>query len=353
MTLTGKEMISYLYQREGWVVNPIWGLEREFPFTTFLHIEFGEALGFESYQATPYIRLIRENSILNEEHLDQIIERHYFDYSYFEPEFEELERLKKQTDFVGGGVTGPLTMAAVILGPERTAKFVKKNPKMLAKFLDYVTGFIIKLAKEEEKRGAKFFWIAEGFPTVLNPKNFEEFSGKYLKRVYDSINIPGFLHVCGPATQHIKYMEQTGAQVLSVDELTDIGKVIRMVDENTIVMGNVSCMTFFQESETVVEKEIYEVFDTCRNYKNFIVSAGCAIIDGTPEKYVRKLFDIAKTYPVRSNAEYRELRKMIHLLNSGGDIERYAQENMIADELVSVAKEESIKIKECRAYGKY
>lgn len=346
--MTGKEMINYLNEHEGWFVSPIWDKEKAFPFLTMPHVAFCEAMGFESYQATNILKMIKSDSVRDEEHLDEIIEKRYFDYSYFDEELRQLEELKKTEGFIGGGCFGPLTVASDILGAERTLRLIAKNPEFVNKLIDYVTDFVVELAKLEVKHGAQFFWIAEPFPSLLRPKQFWRFSGQYLKKVYDSIEVPGFLHVCGKTLYHTRYMEQTGAQVLSIDYLTDIKECIRMVSENTIIMGNVSPATLLLESDAVIEKEILDILDGCKNYKNLIVSTGCAMMRGTPEKNMRKLFTLTEQYPTRSNEEFRKIREMIKLINENRDIQEYVNENNIPDELLEAAVEEQRLIQKYR-----
>lgn len=353
MQIKGNEMIEYLYGFDGWLVSPIWEKRKAFPFLTMPHVAFCEAMGFESYQATEILRMIKPDALRDEEHLDEIIEKHYFDYSYFEEELRQLEELKKEDGFKGGGCFGPLTVTSDILGAERTLRLIRRKPEFVKKLLDYVTEFMIELAKMEVEHGAEFFWLAEPFPSLLKPDKFMEFSGQYMKKIYESVDVPGFLHVCGKTLYHTKYMEQVGAQVLSIDYVTDIKECIRMVDENIIIMGNVSPATLLLESEEVIEKEIMEILDGCKNYKNLIISTGCAKMDGTTDENMEKLFMLTENYPTRTNEEFRQIRKMIHRLQAGEDIEAYVQEYGITEELVNAAKEEKELIQKARIIGGY
>ena len=61
-----------------------------------------------------------------------------------------------------------------------------------------------------------------------------------VKDIFDVAKVPGFLHVCGQTIKHTDYMVKTGAQVLSIDYMTDIKKCLEMVPEDVVIMGNVS-----------------------------------------------------------------------------------------------------------------
>ena len=80
------------------------------------------------------------------------------------------------------------------------------------------------------------------------------------------------------------YMVASGAQVLSIDSLTDLGACIRMVDENVVMMGNVDVALMKLESPERVREETLKVCAECKNYKNFILSTGCCLMEGTPQE---------------------------------------------------------------------
>ena len=61
-----EKIVDYIKQKNGRVVSLIWSGRNEFNFLCLHHIDFSEALGFETYQATPYLKLVKENAVLNE-----------------------------------------------------------------------------------------------------------------------------------------------------------------------------------------------------------------------------------------------------------------------------------------------
>ena len=309
-------VINYLYQHEKRLISPIWDGEKAFEFLCMGHIKMSEALGFESYPATPRLRLVKEDTIVTNQDLQRWIDTHQFDYSVFADEVEKLGKLKKNTDCLpGGGCFGPLTVVSGIIGFERMMRYTIKQPQLIKKFVALVTSYIVELAKTEEKEGARFFWIAEPLAAMLVPEKFWEFSGIYLKKIFNAVKIPGFLHVCGKTLYHTGYMEKTDAEVLSIDSVTDIGKCLRMVDENTVIMGNVSPALLKEATVDEVAAEVKRINAQCANYKNFVMSTGCVIADGTPEENMRQIFDITKNYPIWNNKEYIIIRRLIKLLD--------------------------------------
>lgn len=338
-----QHIIDYLNKYEERLVSPLWKGKKAFNFLCLGHLKISEALGFETYQATPVLRLVKENKIVTEDDLKNWINKHKFDYSIFDEEIKELINMKKNVNgLYGGGCFGPLTIVSGIVGAERMLKLLIKKPQLIKKFVECVTSYLVELAEMEEKEGAQFFWIAEPLASLLSPEKFWEFSGIYLEKIYASVKIPGFLHVCGGTLYHTEYMEKTGAEVLSIDYGTDIEKCLRMVDENTVIMGNINPALLKENTVDEVVAEVKRVNEQCKNYKNFIMSSGCSIMDETPEENMNALFEITKQYPIWSNEEYKLIHKLIKLLESAPSdkFEEYIQKQKINIDLINVAKTE-------------
>jgi MtaA/CmuA family methyltransferase len=338
-----EHIIDYLNKYEKRLISPLWKGKKAFNSLCLGHLKISEALGFETYQATPVLRLVKENKIVTEDDLNNWISKHKFDYSIFDEEIKELINMKKNANgLCGGGCFGPLTIVSGIVGAERMLKLLIKKPQFIKKFVECVTTYLVELAEREEKEGAQFFWIAEPLAALLSPEKFWEFSGVYLEEIYASVEMPGFLHVCGKTLHHTKYMEKTGAEVLSIDSVTDIGKCLRMVDENTVIMGNISPALLKEYSAQEVVAEVKQVNEECKNYKNFVMSTGCSVVDGTPEENMYEFFEVTKQYPIWSNEEYKIIQKLIKLLDivPADKFEEYIQNKKVNINLINVAKKE-------------
>lgn len=293
-----EKVIDYVRNKNQRLVSPIWPGRKEFNFLCMHHIDFSDALGFEIYHATPLLRLVKENSIQNEVDLKRIIEKRYFDYSFFDVEIRSLkESLKTFETPSGGGCFGPLTVASGILGIKTMMRDIVKRPQFVKDFVSYITSFMIELAERETLAGGQFFWIAEPLASLLSPKNFWDFSGVYLKKIFDAAKVPGFLHVCGSTLKHTDNMVRTGAQVLSIDYVTDIGKTIRMVPQDVVILGNIDPSTLRFGTVDDVRKECNEIMDACRGFDNFVMGTGCSIMEGTPDENMEEVFKAVKDYP--------------------------------------------------------
>ena len=219
----------------------------------------------------------------------------------------------------GGGCFGPLTVAACIVGVEECTRMVIKKPKVLHAILRRITDFMIQLAKEEEKLGAKSFWIAEPLASLLSPRMCMKFSIPYIKEIYDAIDIPGVLHVCGNTDSHTMALLASGAEALSIDWCTNLPECIALAPEDVVIMGNISPMLLWQGTREEVRAQTELLLEQTKNYKNFVMATGCQVPYMAPRENVQLMVDIAKGYPIRSNEEFASISRLAGVYCSQGE----------------------------------
>lgn len=302
-------IIDCLYRREDRLVVPIYDCDREMDFACMSHTGIAKEFGFSSYIVGGVERINPANfstpgqaarypwSQVSHAALDQELAM----FSTWRTSFPHL---------LGGGCFGPLTVTSDILGVENCTRLAIRQPEILYTVLDHVTDYMVTLAQAEQNLGADAFWIAEPLASLFAPRLFTPLSGRYVKRIFDSIDIPGFLHVCGKTTRHTPAMVQTGAQVLSIDWMTDLPACLATVPEEIVIMGNVDPMLFWQEDEATFRAAVGKVLEQTRDYKNFILSSGCQIPWQSPPERVELLFQMAREFPLWSNGEYRQIRRL-------------------------------------------
>lgn len=349
-----KEMIDYLFNFEKRIISPIWDGEKAMEFMCLGYNEFAEALNFKLCKNSDKVVGIDENELINPNNVECLRDRS-LNPSTVKEELDHVDKLKKTIKVLfGGGFFGPLTVAGTLVGMENFNKYIVKNPDFVESVMDFVTKQMIYLAKEEEKHGIDFLWIAEPVASLLSPKSFEKFCGVYLKRIFDSIKVPGFLHVCGKTLKHTNAMVKTGAKLLSIDYVTDIEKCIRIVPDDVIIMGNINPMLLKYGDKQEIINETIRINEACKNYKNFIFSTGCILPEGTPKENVELAIDTTENFKIWTNEEYIYLRNLIKALVNDDkssetikdEIELLKQSNEINKNLIDVAFEEVQKIRQ-------
>jgi len=131
--------MDYINQYGRRMVCPIWGGPKDFDFTCMGHIEFAEAMGFKTYQATPVLRLVQENQIPDSNKLDAFFRTKGDMQHIFEAEVNQFTEMKQQNNHLhGGGCFGPLTVVSDVLGIERLLRLIVKT-----RLLYYVFSMIL------------------------------------------------------------------------------------------------------------------------------------------------------------------------------------------------------------------
>ena len=282
-----KNVIEYLEKVNRRVIVPIGEGQKDLDFLCLGDITFAKAMGFKTFMVGKSLEKVLEGQMLDRSQFELMKENKYFDYTCFSKEIENLIRIKKESNIpIGGGCFGPLTIAGDIIGVENCNRMAIKDPELLVDIVEYISQYIVELAIEEERAGADFFWIAEPLASLFSPDKFEIFSGRFLKRIFNSVSIAGFLHVCGKTLKHTDKLVETGAKVLSIDYLTDIVKCIERVPKNVVIMGNINPMLLLQGTKEEIINEVEQLNYSMRQYKNFIFSSGCLIPSNTPKENI-------------------------------------------------------------------
>lgn len=285
------------------VISPICSGPKAFEFLCLHFLTVAQALGFETEQVSDSLTIVREGQLKTREQLDELISKKFVDRKCFQWEYDYLAMMADWDyfDFYGGGCFGPLTVAGSILGVENMVRLMITDPQFVEDLVSYITDVLIELASEEKKIGMQFFWIAEPDASLVSPKMFWRFSGKYIKKIFEAADITAFLHVCGDTTKHTKTMVETGANVLSIDYVTDIRKCLEEVSLDTIIMGNLSPITLRYGCYDDVAAEMELMLERCRGFRNYVVSTGCSVIDGTPQEHMDLFYELAEKDTIESD----------------------------------------------------
>lgn len=291
-----RKIVDYVLNSEKRIVSPIGAGAKTFEFLCMHFLTIAEAMGFETEKVSDQLSVVKEGQLETREQLDELIANRYLDKRPFQWEYDYLAMMADWDyyEFYGGGCFGPLTIAGSILGVDRITRMMIRQPEFVEDLVSYITDILIMLAREERAVGMDLFWIAEPTASLVSPKLFWKFSGQYIKKIYEAADATAFLHVCGDTTKHTKLLEQTGANVLSIDYASDIRQCLEDVRPDTIIMGNISPITLRYGSYDDVAAEMEMMLEYCRGYRNYVISTGCAVIEDTPEEHLDLVYELAE-----------------------------------------------------------
>ena len=177
-------------------------------------------------------------------------------------------------------VTGPFTLAAHLAG---TALYLdlRKNTQKVEAVLDFSLKVASRYARELTRAGADMILLAEPVSSQLSPRDYETFSLPRTREFISDLGRPCILHMCGKTDHLLEKMCNSGAAVLSIDDI-DIRRAVDTVPKEIVLAGNISTASFGIGSPEGIKEETSQLLNVVRSRKEFIIAPGCDLAPNTP-----------------------------------------------------------------------
>jgi len=202
----------------------------------------------------------------------------------------------------GISVSGPFTTAATLRGVETFARDIYKDPEFCHQLLRMSTESIKSHIRAIRKTGAGVGAIGDPIASgsLISAKTFEKFAFPYIKELVDFAHNLGSsigLHICGKSAKILKLMVETGADLISVDDV-DLKFAGEIVAGKAVLVGNISTTDemLFGPVERIHESCI-KALDIMKAYKGkYILATSCDIPLIAPWEHVEAMMDVARSY---------------------------------------------------------
>jgi uroporphyrinogen decarboxylase len=216
-----------------------------------------------------------------------------------------LEAIRHCVREVGGEVfvsccfSAPFTTAAGLRGTATIARDTIRNPKLAHEILDASLKAVNDFSSAVVEAGGIPVLVdpvASG--SVLSRGAFEEFALPGIRSAFEHIRSLGsvpILHICGRTTTIIDLMAQSGAAVLSIDQM-DLREAKERVGKQVCLMGNVRpAQTLLGGTPESVRAEAEKCLaDAGDSPGGFILASGCEVPIESPQANVAALIDVAR-----------------------------------------------------------
>jgi uroporphyrinogen decarboxylase len=203
----------------------------------------------------------------------------------------------------GAYVTGPYTLAALLMGADDAAMATIMNPGELEELCEFTTKKIMEYVQLLISAGAKIICILEPSSVMLGPDQFEQFSAKFVRHINELCSytdVSTVYHICGNSMHLVKKMVESGANGLSLDahEMgVDLPAVIKSIPEDVVVIGNISPVgSILYGKPEDVKREVNELLKSMDSYPNFILSTGCDLPQDVPLKNIQAFMEAGREY---------------------------------------------------------
>ncbi|KUK54923.1 MAG: Uroporphyrinogen decarboxylase (URO-D) [Marinimicrobia bacterium 46_47] len=246
--------------------------------TLFPPDEAATVVNFE-YDKEQDLPLLQGINILEDGRLQSYVETH--------------KRMKRDfpADIIRGAyVTGPYTLAGLIMGAESAAMETMMDPEGFHALCAVCTDKILDYTQAMIEAGAHVIAVLEPSAMMLGPEQFREFSMDYTRKIIDVCHqhdVGMVYHICGNTEHLLESLNDSGADALSLDSDVNFPQAAKIIREDMILIGNVcptgTIMTGHPES---VQKEVQKLLEDMKDVPNYILSTGCDLPLEVPEENV-------------------------------------------------------------------
>lgn len=211
---------------------------------------------------------------------------------------EAFEIIKSESNgryAIGGWVLGPFTMAGQLIELDIFLKGTKKFKEQSEAFLAQMTDLVIKVARHYQDLGVDYMNIREmGTGTdLLSPRMWKNLVQPNLQRVFEALDSPNILHICGSTDMIIEMMNDCGADALSVDQKNNAAESRKKIGDDVLLLGN------FDPFGTLCQMEVDEVAPVIKKCIDDGVDAvwpGCDLWPAVKKENVEAYVKTVKEY---------------------------------------------------------
>lgn len=200
-------------------------------------------------------------------------------------------------------VTGPYTLAALLIGAEEAAVSVHQKPDELHKLCSLATNKILDYSRLLISAGAQIICILEPSGVMLSPKEFLEFSVEYTNSISSQcqkLGAASVYHVCGNSMHLIDQMADSQVDALSLDSFeagVSLPRVANLLKKEKVLIGNISpTNVMLNGSPEEVKIKVTELLKEMNSYPYFILSTGCDLPLETPLENIYAFMNAGKKY---------------------------------------------------------
>lgn len=203
---------------------------------------------------------------------------------------------------VSATVTGPFTIAAMVVGTEKLLIGTVKKPEKVKELLDIIVEnnnrYIDRLLDIGVGIG---FADPVSSTSLISVEQYKTFSLPYFQKNVDHIRKNGGgcgLHICGTSRKLWELIRETGIGAFSLDNVEDIEEAKQVLGSHMSIQGNVppvEVMRFGTPYDVLrsAKECIRKGYDAPNAY---VLTSGCQMPIGTPKENMQALMDAARIF---------------------------------------------------------
>lgn len=200
---------------------------------------------------------------------------------------EAIRLMKEKVDGqvpVMGWVEGALAEAADLRGVSAIMTDLYTDPDWVKELLEQCVEVGIAFAEAQVEAGADIVGLGDAVASLISPAMYREFALPYEQRIFAAVHQKGGLarlHICGNTNRILPDMLESGADIIDLDWMVDLGKAAAIYGDRAAICGNFDPVAIMlQGTPEMVEQAVL----TCARLggSRWFCGAGCEIPDETP-----------------------------------------------------------------------
>ena len=218
---------------------------------------------------------------------------------------EGLRMVKKELGDkvpVSGTVTGPFTIAAMVVGTEKLLIGMIKKPEKVKQLMEVIT-------ENNERYIARMLEMGVGVgfadpvstTSLLRVKQYKEFSLPYFQHNVDFIKKNGGgcgLHICGGSRKLWETLNETGIGCFGLDNIEDLEEAKEVLGPHMAIQGNVPPVDVIRlgTPQDVLRSGKECIRKAWDSPNGFTLTSGCQTPMDTPAENLQALMDAARIF---------------------------------------------------------
>jgi uroporphyrinogen decarboxylase len=203
---------------------------------------------------------------------------------------------------VGGTVTGPFTIAAMVVGTQTLLKGLRKHPDQVKELMEVIVENNNRYIERLLDIGVGIgFADPVSSSSIIRAEQYREFSLPYLKKNVDFIKSRGGgcgLHICGKSRALWDDIITSGIGTFGPDNVEDMAEAKEVLGPHMCIQGNVppvEVMLYGTPYDVLrsARESIRKAYDSPRG---FVLTSGCQMPVGTPRENMTALMDAARIF---------------------------------------------------------
>jgi len=203
---------------------------------------------------------------------------------------DRLEAVRLLREKVGGEVPvmgwveGALAEAVDLRGLEALFLDLHDRPGWVAELLEICAETAVAFARAQVRAGADLVGLGDAAASLVSPKQYRALALPYEQRVFRAVHEEGGLgrlHICGDTSAILEPMAESGADIVDLDWLVDLGAAARTWGSRVAPGGNFDPVAVMLRG---TPGDVQAAVRRClrEGGERLFSAAGCEIPDGTP-----------------------------------------------------------------------